>query len=695
MPVFDECCVLIPAATLEDFPSDLSDSDARSLLAAWTVLWHPGLLAQTEQTPIWYRADSPPDPVGKRLITVPAPSKPELPSGYEARAQVSEGCLWVTGASRKEMLETIDGALDSAPIGTLTANGRQIGIEDFFAAGFAALQVQVMTRRLRYTSNLDEIHLQNRIVAAAKAFLAGSAEEAIAALHDVFDCLAEERDHYFSSDPHLIDLTLTSESTMESLIRSIDSKLSQSGDEESIATPMNVLIDWDVAQAIGRSGTEAQSLKSAIADNQIGWAGGGPSSDACLDTMSLSEAEALFVDAHRTTTEAVGSAPEVFARFSGSTPADMTPTLTKLGYCGMIPLDFAAGTGHGDEAKVIMQSAGAEMEALTAKPMDAASDASFLTLGPQLGEAIDSGEIATALMAHWPEQGCDSFHDLLKVSSWSLCLGRFWKLNDYFKDGEHPYHHGSATISSASSAQLLTTLVAQNASDPIATLAENFRSSVTAEHQRLTSAMTRLVSRDPNRDSADPASDFAAAVTGSTSDAKQSPDASKILINPHAIGARTSVTLATAPKDVKHVFASSSSGNGNETTVDIPAYGFVILKPSGRTGDPRVSFSQRVKDKFLGAPQSMAESGRLHNEFMDVTISDESGGISGVYSGSLRGNRFSLRLVSNGHVASDKTKKTDKTKKKDQSGKSDNPDASESKMVCQKVTVVESTAALG
>ena len=69
MPVFDECCVLIPVSTLEDFPSDLSDYDARSLLAAWTVLWNPHLLAQTEQIPTWYRADSPPE----RWVSVCSP----------------------------------------------------------------------------------------------------------------------------------------------------------------------------------------------------------------------------------------------------------------------------------------------------------------------------------------------------------------------------------------------------------------------------------------------------------------------------------------------------------------------------------------------------------------------------------------------------------------------------------------------
>ena len=53
----------------------------------------------------------------------------------------------------------------------------------------------------------------------------------------------------------------------------------------------------------------------------------------------------------------------------------------------------------------------------------------------------------------------------------------------------------------------------------------------------------------------------------------------------------------------------------------------------------------RIREKLLGGPRPIAESGHLQNEFMEVALSDESGGISGVYSGAIRGNRFSFRLV--------------------------------------------------
>ena len=157
MAAFEECCVLIPAATLKDFPSDLSDYDARSMLAAWTVLWHPRLLASTGQLPTWVRADSPAEPKPGTLIVVPAPSFAQLPADFQSRADKCEGCHLVTGGSRSELLTVID-SVDSdqaQPPGqdlpSIAGEDRNVSVEDFYAAAYASLQVQVMTRRLRST----------------------------------------------------------------------------------------------------------------------------------------------------------------------------------------------------------------------------------------------------------------------------------------------------------------------------------------------------------------------------------------------------------------------------------------------------------------------------------------------------------------------------------------------------------------
>ncbi|TWU49390.1 hypothetical protein [Rubripirellula reticaptiva] len=703
MPVFDECCILIPASTLEDFPAKLSDDDARSLLGAWTALWHPRLLAQTEQTPAWYRADAPPEPAGKRIMVAPQPSLVKLPDGYEARAQNNPDCQWITGKSRDEMIA----AMGIAPCNELTeslentsdSDGsadlvRRVGVADFYAAGYAALQIQVMTRRLRYTSNLDEIFLQTRIVTAAKAFLAGDASAAIASLHEVFDSLAEERDHYFTSDPHLIDLTLSTASTVEKLVKSWSEAPHRFSDQvrkdsPRLATPTSVLIDSGAASSLtelAQSSSQPTAQNSAAKDfidrlknGSIGWAGGGPDPNQQLDAMTLVQAQSAFQDAHRDVTNHIGAPPAVYGRIQGATPSDMTKTIIGLGYRGMIPIDFAGGSGFGDEAKVILQSGGAEIEALTAKPIDANSDAAFLAIGAKLGEAIDSGEVATALLAHWPEQGCDSFHDLRRVGSWCVALGRFWRIDRYFTDGEHPYHHGGASAASPDSAQLLTDQVESKTANPLSSIASAFRDGILAERDSMLAGMTALATGKPDGVSLiNSPQQFAEAIGAMASNQGKS----RLLVNPHSIGVRDDVVLPFTPKRGKHVYASSSVAGGTGSTVDIPACGFVTLRSGTGKGDRSGMSSARtwLRNKWLGSPTSIAmtssgQGGRLQNEFLEATIHPESGGISGVYSGATRGNRFSMRLIAVGLAGQ--------------------AEKSETQMKCEKLRVTESTLAKG
>ena len=713
MPLFQECCVLVPATNLEDFPSHLSDAEATSLLAAWTVLWHPSLLAEMEQLPTWCRADSPPDVLDNRLITVPLPSKEQLPEGFGDRATKNKNCHWLEAVSRDAFLEQMPwDRLPKIQSEPLSCEPRDLSIHDFFAAGYAALQVQIMTKRLRYTSNLDELHLQNCAVNAAKAFLRGDAKTASDSLHDLFDCLAEERDHYFSSDPHLIDLVLlgptttskinailnsvTKPSIFESISDSIptlepekasgpDADVVQ-GDGKvvgdgavgaSLPTPTNLLVDLDAAVAIGNLPTETlSSLNDCIESGAIGWAGGGPGREVCFDVMTFSNAQAALQRSHEKFLSTIGKAPPVYARFSGSTPADLTATLVKLGYQGLVPIDFEGGTGFGDEAKVILQAAGSQLEALTAKPMDASSDASFLTLGTRLGESIDRGEISTGLFAHWPEDSCQGFEDLKRVASWSLCLGKFWKIDDYFLEGEHPYHHGESQMVSPHSSRQLSDQVSAGAANPISQLADEFSHAISSEQAALFAGMSELVSGKvlsvdsesslgaekntaltesiDNSRFANAASQFAEAIgatlatasSGAKSEAAEIASARDLLVvNPVSVGVRSEVVLAGNLSDSsEHIYAADFASGVTRATIDTPGCGFVRMSSNDNKSLAKGSLAKKLKRGFFGGPKPLAEKDRLQNEFMEVNLSPSTGAVMGVYSGS-RGNRFSLRLV--------------------------------------------------
>jgi hypothetical protein len=706
MPRLDEACVLLPSSALEDLPANASDADARSLLAAWTVLWHPALIAETGQLPAWYRADAPPESPGGRLFIVPTLSLAKLPAGFEGKCRDAEDCRWVTGANRAEMLDRLElpppaGRAVNADAPSAGVQGAGVQPEDFFAFGYAMLQVQMMTRRLRYTSNLDELRVQERIVAAARAFQAGDGETSTSALHDAFDLLAEERDHYFASDPSLIDLTLLVPTTLRGWAESLageplageNSAAGTLGDTSGppsapklatpklatskLPTPGNVLIDAETAAAIeSLPGELAERVRRAIQSGEVGWAGGGPAAEVCLDSFTYQAAEQRLAEAWRATAAAVQSPPKVYARFGGTTPADLTSILVQLGCHGLIPIDFAGGTGFGEEAKVIRQAGSTEIEALTAKPIDGSSDAAFLTLASRLGESIDSGEIATALIAHWPGSTCDSLEDLRRAASWGLAVGRFWKLDDYFTDGEHPYHHENARPLSADAANRLVERVQQGEQQPLRTTAQAFRAQVRREQRKLLDGMTALARGEPSSHTETrmldleepvPGNGTAAFGSGETSvnggeefaaaigcrgarphePLQDAPDlaaaagtAAALIINPGSTGWRQTVQLlGPAPEKGDFVYGSERAGGRANVTADVPALGFTLVSTATKSAKKR---------RFgwpWGGPEPIAREHALQNEFMEVAIDPSTGGVSAVHSGAVRGNRFSLRLV--------------------------------------------------
>ncbi|WP_149498686.1 hypothetical protein [Roseiconus lacunae] len=693
MDLFDECSVLLPSATLDDFPTGGSDSDARSLLAGWTVLWHPLLLARTEQLPTWYRADAAPAPDGPRLIVVPDPSLAMVPADYRRKCDVNPGCRWITGGSRQEMLEAI--SIDELVAGDEPVNlqplrhkSRSIAVDDFYAAGYLSLQIQIMTRRLRYTSNLDELHLQARIVEAAKAFCRSDADAAAEALHDVYDSLSEERDHYFSSDPHLVDLTLLTPAVLRDAIGAgwIERLRSESTEDNEadgvLGTPRNVLIDGNVAAAIvaeNRSDSDStifQTFVEAIASPTIGWAGGGPASGTthgddsigsdstgvavrsnCLDAMTMSEAIEAFREGTELARAATNQTPTAYARLSGSTPVDLVPSLAALGYRGVIPMDFTGGTGSGEESKLLIQSGNIEIEALTAKPVDASSDAAYLSIGAHLGEAIDGGEVATGLLVHWPDRVCDSHRDLVRAASWSLALGRFWTIDRYFTDGERPYHSGHLAAVSPEAADSITAdLVSSDApNDRLAAMADHFAATIGEESRQVMRSVAHLIKPSLAEGESHVAAQTAIAAAIGESAAGDQPNTltkDVACFNPHGNAARVQVRLDGAPDDADFVYGvsadpkSSPSGNPCVATVDVPSLGFTRLhggKPIKRGG---------LLKRITGTSKGIAEPGILRNEFMAVTLSEDSGGVSGVYSAS-RGNRMSMRLNAGDSLAGD------------------------------------------
>ena len=202
---YRESCILLPCHSLEDFPLHYEGDDAAGLLAAWTALWHPALLA----------ADRQPDPNGGaaivlparstgRLILAPGVSLHEIPTDFAERA-TTEGAVFIQGnLPREEILRQALAPL-RAP-GRLAGRGR--------GRGFSGPRVTATCR-----SNCSRGKCGTRRTSMKRGFSsrwwreprrpsAGNTTEAKDQLVACFDLLAQERDHYYAVDAYMLDVTL-------------------------------------------------------------------------------------------------------------------------------------------------------------------------------------------------------------------------------------------------------------------------------------------------------------------------------------------------------------------------------------------------------------------------------------------------------------------------------------------------------
>ena len=104
---YDELITLIPGHSLEDFPTELGEEPASSLLSAFSAMWHPVLIAKAECLPTWHRADEAVEVRPSRIVIVPTACQDFVPRGWSDRAR-REGMHVISGISqRDEMVEAL------------------------------------------------------------------------------------------------------------------------------------------------------------------------------------------------------------------------------------------------------------------------------------------------------------------------------------------------------------------------------------------------------------------------------------------------------------------------------------------------------------------------------------------------------------------------------------------------------------
>lgn len=440
-----DCIFLLPSYELDGYPRSLPSESAEDLLSGWLAMWHPRLLASTPAPPRWQQASQLPSELERLIFVLPSIAESELEVEAEPRIATA-GSVFIRPtrpwrACQDSLLEaaTTAGLIDSPESPSELVEELRV---EFAALGYAYLQIQLMTRQLRYTSNLDMLLFGKQVGDAAEATLAGDRETAEQMLQASFDSLGQERDHYYSLDVSLIDITLLAPTTLG---QSLKQQLSQLGNGAD--TPTTFLASGEILRSLSEKNPEThQQLCARLADGQAAIAGG-------LDVerphpLMVRESIARDLMRGRAAYRSLNiDPPRVFARASFGMTPDIVSLLRRWGFEGCLLNAWSGGSyPQGNQAKISWEASdGTFLSAIAAPVLDSSDPASFLALGWTIGEALDHQHVPTIVFAHWPNRSCDFLELLQVIARHTPALGKWRLADEYFKETDQPYHQERLT----------------------------------------------------------------------------------------------------------------------------------------------------------------------------------------------------------------------------------------------------------
>jgi alpha-mannosidase len=655
--------ILLPCHGLEDFPTDLGESDAAGLLNAFSAAYHPALLAATRELPSYRRGDDVPgDPAGK-IVIVPPPSVSWLPHGWGQKARES-GAAVVEGISeRGELVGALLGALESFG-GTPVADAPGSVIDenlvaDFLAFGTAILLVDVLTRRMHYYSNLDGGPVRSEVVGAAEAALAGDAEQARRRLSRAFEALLEARERFFPVDAYLLDLCLVIPRLAEKIPAGLSpleptTLLGTAADWEQIATERPELIDrlkldWEARRLCLAGGEYREGPTSLLPVESVLWE---------FD-RGLAAYRRVF-----------GRTPKVWARRRYGFSTLLPQILDRCGIHAAVHAALDDGLYPDEEWSKFRWDGcdGVGVDAFSRIPLAADSATSYLRFPSRMAESMEHDSAAAVMFARWPEVSVPWWDDLRRINRYAPVFGKFVTLETFFEDTD-PATRVRQHESKGYFPPYLTQAVAGREADPISqfgrrverrhrfdaaiwmeTIAGLLRGDVgwALAHHSGPDTAGAVGQGPPYVARQEPRPPESATETGppsvgdledrlGTDGLSELDDLSRtaagelarailtgapagrgtLILNPLSFPRRVSVEWpagVSAPGVEGPVKYVQFDARHRHVTLDLPAAGFVWLPASGGTA-PRKS----------DAPT--AEEAVLRNEFFEVHVNEETGGI--------------------------------------------------------------------
>ena len=472
--------ILIPSHSLEDFPTELGESESASLLNAFAVAWHPRLLAASGLIPSWQRADEPADPTAGQLLIAPTASDDWLSAGWAERAHQA-GAHVISGISeRQEMIEAVLDQLAPPTEGDVDPDL----VADFLALGSCYLQMELLTRHMHHFGNQDEVHLQREAVLGAEAAIIGDAATARTHLQSCFESLHEARERFYPVDCYLLDLCLIVPEVADEHLRKL-----LLGDK-----PVNLLLNGADAETIaGEHPDLAELIREAWARDVIDVAGG----DHSELPVPLVPLESLLWDLNRgreTIRRLFGREPTTWARRRFGLAPLLPQLLSRSGYHSA--LHFLLDDGlypDTEQSKVRWEGCdGTVLDAMSRIPLAAEGATGYLRFAMRMAESMEEDQAAALMLARWPQVEAPWFDDLVRMHTYAPCLGRFVTLDDFFQHTDTPGRLSSHAAHEYL-APFLTQSVAGREPDPLSRYGGHFQRRASVDAANWCGDLARLL----------------------------------------------------------------------------------------------------------------------------------------------------------------------------------------------------------
>ncbi|MCA9215545.1 MAG: hypothetical protein KDB27_20915 [Planctomycetales bacterium] len=618
----DKALLLVPTHCYDEFPVHHDGDEADELLACWTSLWHPQIVRISGHPPSWEKVDEQHGGLEKLLFVLPSISKDDATSSFRKRVETDEAIL-VEGLSDRDAL--VSRYYERLNIEPIELNDDIV--RDFYALGYCFLQTELLTRNMRYSSNLNEGGFHTNLVAAAEAAIEGDHESVHTGLQSCFDMLTQEREHYYAVEVYLWDVAICSAKRPGDL-----------ADQLKATHKTNLLLPAGDIEQLANNDSLMETLRNALQNGETTVLGG----EAEELATSLVPSEAILeqiANGLQIFEQHLNYRPRVFGRRRFGLSPTLPGILERFGYTAALHATFDDGRfPEATQTKSRWDGCdGCGLAAIMRAPLDATQSKTFLNLAGSISESMDMDHVATRCLAHPAGHVSPWFDEVRRVSKYTNGLGRFVTADEYFEESYDPGTHDLYKVSNYRAPYLVQSVSAHE-TDPISSVVQTWQRYVRSQQVRnLAFLSTMLGAKDDAYDGLDAKSCDAETLTTLQKQlisklTRDAPDADGVFsVNALSFPVRRAVTTPHFLGREKPVYATHSSDGQHVAVIDTSSLGFASIPASAA--------------KAAKSEPDMSEEHKIRNEFLECEVDAKTGGIRNIRSYQARSNQLSQQLA--------------------------------------------------